>query len=133
MTFGTRRGFRFAGRESNSSTQAVGRSSFIHQSQLHEYGEADRLYLNNGSKAVHPVSWTEGASQRWETPEGPAAGLGTERHVVRLDGDGWPTCMCAMITGRPIASGWGMDKVALMLWMLRLSKSLRPAHGSGHG
>ena len=34
---------------------------FIHEGQIHEYGESDILYLNNGSGKMTPVDWTSGA------------------------------------------------------------------------
>lgn len=33
---------------------------FVHEGQLHEYGEQDQLYLNDGSGHMTPVSWTDG-------------------------------------------------------------------------
>lgn len=33
---------------------------FVHEGQLHEYGEPDRLYLNDGSGHMTPVSWIDG-------------------------------------------------------------------------
>ena len=33
---------------------------FVHQGQLHEYGEPDQLYLNDGKGKMSAVSWTDG-------------------------------------------------------------------------
>ena len=64
---------------------------FIHQSQLHEYGEADRLYLNNGLGQFTPVSWTEGAFRSDGKPlKAPPQDWGLSAMLCDWTGDGWP-------------------------------------------
>jgi len=64
---------------------------FIHQSQLHEYGEVDRLYLNNGLGQFSTVSWTEGAFRSDGKPlQAPPQDWGLSAMLCDWTGDGWP-------------------------------------------
>ncbi|MBT5063484.1 MAG: VCBS repeat-containing protein [Verrucomicrobia bacterium] len=42
-------------------SEELSKRIFIHGGQIHEYGEPDILYLNNGSGKMTPVDWTSGA------------------------------------------------------------------------
>ena len=41
---------------------------FVHEGQLHEYGEPDQLYLNDGSGHMIPVSWIDGTFREMDHP-----------------------------------------------------------------
>jgi len=62
---------------------------FVHRSQLHEYGEADQLYLNDGQGVFTPVSWTGGAFRyEGKTLEAPPRDWGLSAMFGDWNGDG---------------------------------------------